>query len=59
MKKYTRPNAKIVAFSVEDIITQSGMIVDAGSLSGANKDMYEIYQQNSTADNNNIAVFTW
>ena len=59
MKKYTRPNIAIVTFSVEDVITQSGVIVDAGALTGANKEMYEVYQQNSAADNANVAVFTW
>ena len=59
MKNYKRPDIKIIAFSVEDVITQSGVIVNAGSLTGANKEMYEVYQQNSATDNTNIAVFTW
>ena len=59
MKKYTRPNTKIVTFSVEDVITQSGIVVDANSLAGADKDMYAVYQQNSAEKNTNVAVFTW
>ena len=59
MKKYTRPNLEIVNFQVEDIITQSGLIVSAGELTGANKDMYEVYQQNSATKNTNVSVFTW
>ena len=59
MKNYTRPNAKIVNFDIADIITQSGLIVSAGELTGANKDMYEVYQQNSATKNTNVSVFTW
>ena len=59
MKKYTTPNAKIVNFDVEDIITQSGLVVNAADLAGADLDMYQIYQQNSTAQNTNVSVFTW
>jgi len=47
MKNYTRPDVEVIAFSVEDVITQSGVIVNADSFTGENKDMYEIYQQNS------------
>ena len=59
MKKYTKPNANITTFNVEDIITASGAIVNAETFTGANADMYEVYQANSTADNKNVAVFTW
>ena len=64
MKKYTRPNAEFTAFSVEDIITESstssnGIIINSGSLTGEDKDMYEIYSQNSAAPSTNVSVFTW
>ena len=65
MKKYTRPNMEIAKFSVEDIITTSavlgtnGAVVNADALVGANADMYAVYQQNSSADNTNVSVFTW
>ena len=59
MKNYTRPNIEIIAFSVEDVITQSGVIVSADTFSGADKDMYNIYKESSAANNTNIAVFTW
>ena len=59
MKNYTRPNVKIVNFDATDIITQSGLIVSAGDLTGASKDMYEVYQQNSATKNTNVSVFTW
>ena len=59
MKKYTKPNAKITTFNVEDIITASGLIVSADAFTGANAEMYEVYKTNSTADNANVAVFTW
>ena len=59
MKKYTRPNAEIVAFNVEDIITASGEILDASAFTGENATMYEIYKDNSSVDSENVAVFTW
>ena len=59
MKKYTRPNAEVIAFAVEDIITQSGLIVSADTLDGASAEMYEIYKEKSAAGNTNISVFTW
>ena len=59
MKNYTRPIAEIAKFDVADIITSSGMIVNSDTFTGANADMYAIYQQNSVADNKNVAVFTW
>lgn len=59
MKKYIIPNIKITSFSVEDIITQSGEIIDASLLTGADKDMYEIYSANSEVKNTNVSVFTW
>jgi len=59
MKKYTIPNAEIVAFEVEDIITASGEILDATTLTGENATMYEIYKENSSVDNGQVSVFTW
>ena len=59
MKKYTRPNAEFVTFLVEDVITQSGTIVDATDLTGKDADMYQVYVENSSAKNTNISVFTW
>ena len=59
MRNYTRPNVEVTKFDVADIITSSGVIVNASNLTGASKDMYEVYQANSTADNKNISVFTW
>ena len=59
MKNYIRPNAEIAKFDVEDIISSSGVIVDANSLTGANAEMYKVYQDNSVAKNTNISVFTW
>ncbi|MBE7015274.1 MAG: hypothetical protein E7417_00405 [Ruminococcaceae bacterium] len=59
MKKYTKPNAEIVAFEVEDVITQSGVIVDAAGLTGEDKSMYDVYKANSEAKNTNVSVFTW
>ena len=59
MKRYEIPNVKFVGFDVEDIITQSGVIVDAGSLMGEDKNMYQVYEKNSQAKNTNISVFTW
>ena len=50
---------EIARFSVEDVITSSGLIVNADSLTGANAEMYEVYQNNSAAKNTNISVFTW
>ena len=57
-KKYTKPNVEFTTFSVEDIITQSGLIVSADSLSGASAEMYQVYTNNSAAKNTNISVFT-
>ena len=59
MKNYTRPNAKKISFDVMDIITTSGQIVTYDSLTGASKEMYEIYKNNSDAKNTNVSVFTW
>ena len=59
MKKYTRPNAEIVAFDVEDIITASGEVLDAFTFTGENKEMHEIYKENSTVGNRQVSVFTW
>jgi len=59
MKKYIKPTVEIAIFDVEDIITSSGMIVNAGNLTGTNEEMYNVYKQNSSADNTNVAVFTW
>ena len=59
MKRYEIPNVKIARFDVEDIITNSGMIVSSGDLTGASAEMYEIYKENSVAKNNNVSVFTW
>lgn len=59
MKMYTKPNAEIVAFDVEDVITQSGTIVNAENLMGEDKAMYDVYKQNSQAQNTNVSVFTW
>lgn len=59
MKNYVKPLFNFTKFSVEDVITQSGVIVSAENLVGASKDMYEIYSQNSAVKNNNISVFTW
>lgn len=63
MKKYTRPNAEIVVFEVEDIITASGVIADgvvtsAENLTGESAEMYTIYKNNS-GKNENVSVFTW
>jgi hypothetical protein len=59
MKKYTRPNMEIAKFSVEDVITSSGLIVSANELTGANAEMYEVYKANSSVANTNVSVFTW
>ena len=59
MKKYTKINLTITKFDIEDIITASGEIVDASTFTGKDADMYEIYKQNSSADNTKVSVFTW
>lgn len=59
MKRYEIPNVKFVGFDAEDIITSSGLIVNAENLSGASAEMYEVYKVNSSAKNNNVSVFTW
>lgn len=59
MNKYTKPIAEFTSFSVEDIITASGVIVNSETLTGNDKDMYEIYSQNSAAPSTNVSVFTW
>jgi len=59
MKKYTKPNAEIVAFEVEDVITQSGVIVDAAGLTGEDKSMYDVYKTNTEARKIKVAVVTW
>ena len=59
MKKYSKPNVKITNFDVNDIITASGMIVNADTFTGKNADMYSVYVNNSEAKNSNVSVFTW
>ena len=59
MKKYTKINLTITKFDIEDIITASGEIVDASTFTDKDADMYEIYKQNSSADNTKVSVFTW
>ena len=59
MKKYTRPNIELITFTVEDIITASGEVVNVDALTGNDKDMYEIYQENSSAKYTDVAIFTW
>ena len=66
MKKYTRPNAEIAKFAIEDIITASGVtagtngvIVGSGELAGADAEMYAVYSKNSEAQNKKVSVFTW
>ena len=49
----------VVNFDATDIITASGLIVNATELTGANAEMYEVYKANSTAGNTNVSVFTW
>ena len=59
MKKYTKINVTVTKFDVEDIVTASGLIVNASELTGANAEMYEVYKKNSTTGNTNVSVFTW
>ena len=59
MKKYSKPNANITNFDVNDIITASGLIVNADTFTGADAEMYEIYVNSSEAKNTNVSVFTW
>ena len=59
MKKYTRPDVKTIKFDMMDIITASGLIVNADSFTGANAEMYEVYKNNSNVQNTNVSVFTW
>jgi len=59
MSKYIKPEFNFTQFSIEDVITESGEIVSAERLVGENKEMYEIYSQNSSVKNDNISVFTW
>ena len=61
MRKYGIPEMKIMRFDIEDVITQSGngVIVNSAELTGASKEMYEIYSNNSQVDNTKVSVFTW
>ena len=59
MKKYVNPSVKINIFSIEDIITQSGMVVDSSYLSGSDEKMYQVYIQNSDEKNTKVSIFTW
>ena len=59
MKKYMIPNIEITAFSIEDVIAQSGVVVNVSQLSETDADMYKVYNQNSAVHNEYISVFTW
>lgn len=60
MKNYIRPNMEISKFDVADIITASGEIVDAASLLGEDKTLYEAYAtQAGDAAFKSAAVFEW
>ena len=59
MKNYSKPNVTITNFDANDIITASGMIVNADTFTGKNAEMYNVYVNNSEAKNANVSVFTW
>lgn len=61
MKNYIRPNMELSKFDVADIITVSGEIVDAKSLTGSNAgDLYAEYAtQAGESAYQNVAVFEW
>ena len=59
MKNYTKPNIEISKFAVEDIITASGVIVNAQDFTGKDKEMYDVYMSNSKQQSENVSVFTW
>lgn len=59
MNKYIKPEFNFTQFSVKDVITQSGVVVNADNLVGADRDMYEVYIQNSAVKSENVSVFTW
>ena len=59
MKNYNKPVAKVVKFDIENIITASGVITDASTLTGERLELYESYYAKSDVKNTDVAMFTW
>ena len=59
MKNYINPVAKVVKFDIENIITASGVITDASTLTGKSLELYESYYTKSDVKNTDVALFTW
>jgi hypothetical protein len=59
MKNYIRPIAEVSKFDVADIITTSGIVAGADTLSGVDATLYESYKALSEVDSANVAVFQW
>ena len=60
MKNYIRPNMELSKFDVADIITVSGEIVDASTLTGKPEALYDAYAAaDGSSAYTNVAVFEW
>ena len=59
MKNYKIPNAEFVRFDIEDVITASGVIVDANELTGEDLIIFKEYYKNSAIRNSDVTVIEW
>lgn len=62
-RNYIKPDMKITAFEVEDIITDSGMAVlnisSDGNMNDADAELYQLYSEASSSPSSNVSVFRW
>ena len=61
MKNYIRPIAEVSKFDVADIITSSGIVVNANTLvpGSTSASLYADYQAKSEVASANVAIFQW
>ena len=59
MRKYEKIFVKITKFNIENIITASGVVTDASTLTGERLELYETYYENSDVKNTDVVIFNW
>ena len=61
MKNYIRPIAEVSKFDVADIITASGIVMNASELAAGSVEasLYADYTSKSDVDSANVAIFEW
>lgn len=61
MKNYVKPSIEISKFSVEDIMSNSGVMGGKADMTAAGQNLYEAYKTANTVttDAANIVEFNW